>query len=785
MATTGRTIGWSGAMLVALNAWPQLTMAQSVSPMDPAAQQDGWILGSDDYRVADYARQPYIGNGRLGAMLPATGEGYQGDLGPTGWPLYTQRYTGSLLAGYYARSGRTEHIAALPTWSTLILDVDGHHWEPGVPPEQVTGWRQQLDLRHALVSTSATWTPVPGKATTLRYDVFIDRANQHVAVVQLSVMPHWSGQLAITGLLDGHGARRVTAGPTSYDAGADMVAVTVHAEQTGKTASEVGVLDGSANVHVGSRSAAGERQAMTAGERWMFPVVAGETYRITKYVGIASADDGADPLAVAKAAALQARRLGWDALLREHERAWAQLWTSDIEVTGNPVMQRRVRASLYSLYASVRAGQAWSIAASGLSSDNYAGMIFWDDETWMYPALLALHPELARPVLDLRYDTLAQARRNALEVHREGAVWPWSTGPSMLCGDDGPCSDYQDHLQSEIGLAQWQYYLATGDRQWLRERGWPVLHDIAAFWQGRARRDADGRYHIDDVAGSDEYAVHVNDHAMTNVGASQMLRIATLAAPVAGAQADPAWQAIADRLVVPMDARHGVHAEYAGYDGRKIKQADVVLMSYPYEYPMPRAVAQADLDYYAARTDPDGPAMTDSVQAIVALQIGLPGCMAWHYLQRAVDPFVRAPFEQFSEARGDKAGDNAGAPSYVFETGAGGFLQIFLYGLSGQRWRSDRVVFEPTLLPQVGTQVTIRGLRYQGRTLDLVLGLQRSSITLIHGVALQVETDKGLVTLQPGATHVVDTARPDLSPTPHPMRCVPNGTTTPHPAKDP
>lgn len=741
-----------------------------------SAPKDGWILGTDDYRVADYARQPYIGNGRLGAMLPATGEGYQGDLGPTGWPLYTQRYTGSLMAGYYARSGRLEHIAALPTWSTLTLGIDGHRWEPGVPPAQVAGWRQTLDLRHAVVSTSAMWTPAPGKATALRYEVFVDRADQHEAVVRLSVTPHWSGQLTINGLLDGRGARRVTAGAASYDANTDMVAVTVHAAQTGKAASEASILAGSANVHLTSRSASGEQQPMTAGERWAFPVVAGETYQITKYVGIASADDGADPLAMAKAAARQARGLGWDALLREHERAWAQLWTSDIEVDGNPVMQRWVRASLYTMYASVRAGQAWSMAPSGLSSDNYAGMIFWDAETWMYPALLALHPELARPVLDLRYDTLAQARRNALEVHRQGAVWPWSTGPGMLCGDDGPCSGSQDHLQNEIALAQWQYYLATGDLPWLRERGWPVLQAIAGFWRGRVRSDADGRYHIDDVAGSDEYAVHVNDHAMTSAGASQVLRIATMAAPLAGVRADPAWQAIAARLVVPMDQRHGVHAEYDGYDGRKIKQADVVLMSYPYEYPMSPAVAQADLDYYAPRTDPDGPAMTDSVQAIVALQLGLPGCEAWHYLQRSVEPFVRAPFEQFSEARGDKAGDNAGAPAWVFETGAGGFLQTFVYGLSGQRWRSDRVVFKPTLLPQVGSRVTIRGLHYQGRTLDLVLGLQRSSITLTHGPALQVETRSGLVTLQPGATHTVDTARPDLLPVAHPIRCTASGT---------
>lgn len=751
-----RGVRLGAAVLAVLLACTQAGVARDVD-------QAGWVLAADDYRVADYVSQPYLANGRIGTMLPATGQGYQGDLGPTGWPLYTPRYAGSLLAGFYARSGGMERIAALPTWSTLTLEVDGQRWAPGVPASQVARWRQTLDLRRALVTTRAIWTPAPGKATALTYEVFADRADQHVAVVRLEVTPRWSGQLSVESLLDGRGARRVSADGAHYDAATGLIAVSVRAEQTGKLASEAAVLEASPDVHAASRVASGLRQPMTAGERWAFPVVAGTTYTITKYVGIASGDDGADPAVIAQHAAERARQRGWAALLAEDAQAWAQLWASNIDVIGNSVMQRRVRASLYSLYASVRAGQAWSVAPAGLSSDNYAGMIFWDAETWMYPSLLALQPTLARSVLDLRYATLAQARRNAAGYGHRGAQWPWSNGPDQHCGEADNCKDTQDHLQTDIALAQWQYYLATGDLAWLRERGWPVIHAVAEFWTGRAQRDAEGRYHLDDVIGSDEYAVHVNDDAMTNAGASRILKIATQAAALVGAKADPAWQEIAGGLVLPMDTRDGVHAEYAGYDGRKIKQADVALMIYPYEYPMPAAQARADLAYYAARTDPDGPAMTDSVQAIAAMQLRLPGCLPWHYLERSVAPFVRAPFAQFSEARGNKAGDNAGAPAYVFETGAGGFLQTFLYGLTGLRWRSDHLVFKPLLMPQVSRRVLIRGLHYQGRVLDLALGLEHSSITLRSGPAVRVEASSGEWMLRPGATRVVDTARPDRS----------------------
>ncbi len=75
--------------------------------------------------------------------------------------------------------------------------------------------------------------------------------------------------------------------------------------------------------------------------------------------------------------------------------------------------------------------------------------------------------------------------------------------------------------------------------------------------------------------------------------------------------------------------------------------------------------AAATLDYYAGRTDPDGPAMTDAVHAIDASAIDEPGCAAYTYLRRAYQPFARGPFALFSESRGDKAGASdplAGSP---------------------------------------------------------------------------------------------------------------------------
>jgi hypothetical protein len=125
-----------------------------------------------------------------------------------------------------------------------------------------------------------------------------------------------------------------------------------------------------------------------------------------------------------------------------------------------------------------------------------------------------------------------------------------------------------------------------------------------------------------------------------------------------------------------------VRPEFRAYAGQQVKQADVVLLTYPWEYPRAAEVDRSNLDYYTPRYDPDGPAMTDSVNSVLAAQLGI-GCSAWTYTLRSLDPFVKAPYEQFTEAR-------SGQGVFTFLTGEGGFLQEFLYGYTGLRWRAVR-----------------------------------------------------------------------------------------------
>ena len=167
--------------------------------------------------------------------------------------------------------------------------------------------------------------------------------------------------------------------------------------------------------------------------------------------------------------------------------------------------------------------------------------------------------------------------------------------------------------------------------------------------------------------------------------------------------------------------------QYDGYAGTLIKQADTVLLIYPMEWPMSQTVAANTLDYYAERTDPDGPAMTDAIHAVDSAQIGAQAArrIPTSTARSSRSSATRSRSSPRPEATRPASQDPlAGAPAYDFLTGAGGFAQVFTYGLTGFRWRSDRVHLDPMLPPQLSGGVTLKGLQWQGRTFDVDIGAE-------------------------------------------------------------
>ena len=316
---------------------------------------------------------------------------------------------------------------------------------------------------------------------------------------------------------------------------------------------------------------------------------------------ISSAHIG-DPVNEAERLTIFAMLEGRERLLRAHRQAWEDLWKSDIVIEGDPQAQRDVRFAIYHLYSFAREGTAYSLSPMGLSGLGYNGHVFWDTELWMYPPLLALKPEIARSLLEYRFQRLAAAKQNAFSHGFKGAMFPWESASegqeaTPVWALTGP---FQHHITGCIGWAFWKYYQVTKDKRWLQDRGYPMLKEVADFWASRVERKGPGKYEINNVIGANEWQENIDNNAFTNGMAITVLRYATQAAKEMGIAPDPDWELVAQNIPI-LKFPDGTTKENATYDGVEIKQADVNLLAYPLDVITDKTQIEKDLHYYEPR----------------------------------------------------------------------------------------------------------------------------------------------------------------------------------------
>jgi protein-glucosylgalactosylhydroxylysine glucosidase len=431
-------------------------------------------------------------------------------------------------------------------------------------------------------------------------------------------------------------------------------------------------------------------------------IKAGETYRFSiAGSSITSAHDE-DPLNEAERLTIFAKLQGADRLISFHEKAWTDIWKSDIQISGDEQSQQDVHSMLYHLYSFTREGTSLSLSPMGISGLGYNGHVFWDADLWMFPALLVLHPEMAKSMIEYRYERLDAAKKNAFSHGYKGAMYPWESAASGV--EETPVwalsGPFEHHITACVGLAAWNYYCVTQDKEWLRVKGWPIISATADFWASRVERNGPGHYDINNVVAADEWAENVDNNAFTNGAAKVLLQHATEAAGILGIKADPDWMKVSDNI--PILQMNGVTMEHAQYKGEGIKQADVNLLAYPLKLITDPAQIKKDLVFYQSRVPNQGtPAMTQAVFALLYSRLGQ-GDTAFHFLKDAYIPNLNPPFRVIAETKG-------GTNPY-FATGAGGILQAMIMGFGGLDISSTGIVQVPSSLPAGWKKLNITGV---------------------------------------------------------------------------
>ncbi|CCK69438.1 alpha,alpha-trehalase ATH1 KNAG_0C03300 [Huiozyma naganishii CBS 8797] len=755
---------------------------------------ENMILGTTLFTENVYSRQPHVANGYIGNRVPNIGFGFAYDALnfwsnasgalDNGWPLRNQRFAGSFLSDFYCLEpklnstnfpelddkGYPTVISSIPEWSNLQFSLNGSWFNTSsVHNEDVLNYNQNVSMKDGIVTTEMDWY---NGMVHVRSEIWAHRRIHPLAVMSLEVtlneehLPDDFDQLDIDihDILDHATSMRTVLQDLQVDDKNSAIYMIVQPDN---------VPDSNAAIYSTCIVADSHNVAQNNFEFGINSKEAGKVSQIsrnilsrenpsitvTKHVGMMSTEFKTEEhflhlsnLDVARNIALNAKGQ-YESLLSSHKRAWYDLYNDAfIEIPSDALLEMTARSSLYQLLANTRtynvSERGLPVGVGGLSSDSYGGMVFWDADIWMAPALLPFFPEVSKNMNNYRNSTHKQAQLNAQEAGYPGAVYPWTSGRFANCTSTGPCIDYEYHINVDVALASFSIYLngAAGiDDDYLRYTTWPMVRDAAQFFTSFVKYNATfDRYETHNLTDPDEFADHIDNGAFTNAGIKTLLKWATDIGNHLEEKVDPKWPEISEKIYIPRSPSN-ITLEYSGMNSSvEIKQADVTLMVYPLGYINDESIlmnAIKDLYYYSERQSASGPAMTYPVFVAAAAGLLNHGSSSQSYLYKSVLPYLRQPFAQFSEQSDDNFLTNGlTQPAFPFLTANGGFLQSILFGLTGIRYSYDtdpetkkmsRVMrFNPIQLPLMPGGLAIRNFKYLNQVLDIII--DDNNGTIVH-----------------------------------------------------
>ncbi|KAL8682840.1 MAG: hypothetical protein Q9186_001169 [Xanthomendoza sp. 1 TL-2023] len=751
-----------------------------------------WQLRTTALDPGHYQSRQSIANGYFGISVSNLGPFFEQDEqvngdNINGWPLFQERISFATVGGFFNQQPTTNGtnfewlnqyggesvISGLPHWSGIVVDLgDGVFLDASVDPGEISKFSSTLNAKAGVSTWHFTWTPADhdGLSLDMTYVMFAHKLYINQAYVQLQITPSADCEASIVNVLDGTSAVRtnfVSSGTdgshiytTVSPAGISNVTAYIYAAMAATQE-----VDASTFTQVKDKSYLGANDSSIA-QAASASLKTGTTTTITKFVGIASSDGFSDPQNVAKAASLTGLGAGFDISMGTHIWEWANVFPDDSadnytypENNTLPsdtfIVESAITAVLNEYYILQNTiGQnaldaannvpidTNSISVGGLTSDSYAGLVFWDAEIWMQPGIAASHPQAVKQIANYRVARYAQAKANAQTAFvsskngstfsEDAAVFPWTSGRPGNCTGTGPCFDYEYHINGDIAQEFANYWVTSGDTEFFKETLFPIYNSVAVFYSELLEKNG-STYVLTNMTDPDEYANHEDNGGFTMPLIADTLKYANMFRRLFGISPNSTFDEQAENIFISRNPAVGIINEYSGMNGSiSVKQADVVLNIFPLNYQDEYTATDRfnDLTYYAGKQSLNGPGMTYAIFSIAASEVDPSGCSSYTYQQYSEQPYARAPWFQFSEQLTDDYTTNGGThPAFPFLTGHGGANQVTLFGYLGLRLTPDFTLhINPSLPPQIPS-LRYRTFYWQGWPLSAISNQTHTTIT--------------------------------------------------------
>ena len=390
--------------------------------------QDNWLLTTATLDRGHYQSRGSVANGYLGINVAAVGPFFELDSPDngneiSGWPLFSRRQTFATISGFFDAQPTTNEtnfgwltqygyesvISGVPHWSGLVLDLgDGTYLDSKVDNRTLSAFSSEYDFKAGVLSWSYQWTPRGDKGSyNITYRLFANKLYVNQAVVHMEIIPSVQTDATVVNVIDGYSAVRTDFVHSGVDPDQAIFTAVRPWGISNVTAYVYANITGSEGVDLSSRSIVSDKPYVSANQSSIAQSVSVKLFPerklcITKFVGAASSDAFSNPRQAARRAASLSSENGYLSSLHSHVSEWAQVMpensVDDFSYPENGTLSADEHiissaiisvASTYYLLQNTVSQQAIraaasaslnmdSIAPGGLTSDSYAGMVFWD-----------------------------------------------------------------------------------------------------------------------------------------------------------------------------------------------------------------------------------------------------------------------------------------------------------------------------------------------------------------------------------------------------------------------
>ena len=246
-----------------------------------------------------------------------------------------------------------------------------------------------------------------------------------------------------------------------------------------------------------------------------------------------------------------AKAKGVESFKNANAESWKSIWNRSFMDYGDDYLNNLWYLTMF--YANASQGGKYpgrfnnGIWSWSRDVQNWNFYFHWNQQQISWPLNAAGFPELIRPYLDFRFNSLPEAKKDAMKLFNSKGAFISDVTERRGYNSSGEKINHTPI--AEIALDFWRQYQYTGDKNFLHEKALPFMIEAARFYESILIKQADGLYHAKEGSGYEGW-IKLKDGLTELVYAKALFSASLEALNVAGTSLSEAdkWKDILEHL---------------------------------------------------------------------------------------------------------------------------------------------------------------------------------------------------------------------------------------------